>query len=418
LRPGRAQVTKSLAEGVTVLLITGVTLASCLPDRDIEAEPCPGESADAPFTQRDSAGVQIVETACEISTQPIGWIVDREPELVIGVGDGPEEEFAQVAGVSSLPDRGVAVVDQEAFELRYFDAEGSLTARMGGEGQGPREFLLPQLIPAPDLVDSILVGDSRLRQYRHYPARPGGEHRVVWGGQQWTDRARQAIGKVNGRILSRPERVVAQIIQTPGPNEEELPFYWIDTHTGEETLLERHQATRTFTLTPRGVRIIPFAEDPSSTVGPSGPVITSGGQFEIRHFDLDGDLHRILRIDRRRSPITDALVRDYADWRVETGRSSPERAEALSDIPTPDSLPAFSALQVDAPGWIWAQIVQPNPRLPTSWMVFDPDGRGQGLVEVPAGLEVHEIGEDFILGTWEDEWRRQQVHRYRLIRNR
>ncbi len=36
---------------------------------------------------------------------------------------------------------------------------------------------------------------------------------------------------------------------------------------------------------------------------------------------------------------------------------------------------------------------------PRLWTVFDPEGRVLGLVETPEGLWIHEIGEDYILGT-------------------
>lgn len=37
------------------------------------------------------------------------------------------------------------------------------------------------------------------------------------------------------------------------------------------------------------------------------------------------------------------------------------------------------------------------------WGIFDPDGRRLGVVELPAGLEVYEIGPDYVLGKMLDE---------------
>jgi len=37
------------------------------------------------------------------------------------------------------------------------------------------------------------------------------------------------------------------------------------------------------------------------------------------------------------------------------------------------------------------------------WLVFDPAGRLLGEVEMPAGLEVFEIGEDYVLGLVRDD---------------
>ena len=37
------------------------------------------------------------------------------------------------------------------------------------------------------------------------------------------------------------------------------------------------------------------------------------------------------------------------------------------------------------------------------WTVFNPEGRVLGFVETPAGLDIYEIGEDYILGLATDE---------------
>ncbi len=37
------------------------------------------------------------------------------------------------------------------------------------------------------------------------------------------------------------------------------------------------------------------------------------------------------------------------------------------------------------------------------WCVFDPEGRVLGFVETPEGLQIYDIGEDYILGLVTDE---------------
>ena len=39
----------------------------------------------------------------------------------------------------------------------------------------------------------------------------------------------------------------------------------------------------------------------------------------------------------------------------------------------------------------------------TVWTVFDPEGHALGMVETPEGLEIYEIGEDYLLGKVEGE---------------
>ena len=50
------------------------------------------------------------------------------------------------------------------------------------------------------------------------------------------------------------------------------------------------------------------------------------------------------------------------------------------------------------------------------WTVFDSEGRIQGLVETPPGLDVFEIGEDYVLGLAEDELGVEHVQMWALGR--
>ena len=50
------------------------------------------------------------------------------------------------------------------------------------------------------------------------------------------------------------------------------------------------------------------------------------------------------------------------------------------------------------------------------WTVFDAEGRIQGLVETPPGLEVFEIGEEYVLGVVEDDLGVEYVQLWALDR--
>lgn len=51
-----------------------------------------------------------------------------------------------------------------------------------------------------------------------------------------------------------------------------------------------------------------------------------------------------------------------------------------------------------------------------SWNVFSPAGELLGPVDLPARLEVFEIGSDYVLGHWLDELEVEHVRRYALIK--
>ena len=99
-------------------------------------------------------------------------------------------------------------------------------------------------------------------------------------------------------------------------------------------------------------------------------------------------------------------------------RRSREDAQWLfNELPTPDTLPAFRSLQVDEAGWIWAEVFHWDmTRQSGDWMIFDPEGRAQGILSAPEDLQIQRIGEDFLLGVWWDDWGIEHVRKYSLTR--
>jgi hypothetical protein len=48
------------------------------------------------------------------------------------------------------------------------------------------------------------------------------------------------------------------------------------------------------------------------------------------------------------------------------------------------------------------------------WTVFDADGHHLGEVLMPEGLDVHQIGDDFVLGRWIDSLEVEHVRMHEL----
>ena len=118
----------------------------------------------------------------------------------------------------------------------------------------------------------------------------------------------------------------------------------------------------------------------------------------IRVFSAPGELVHTLG---RRGP---GPGREDAQW-------------LFNELPTPDTLPAFRSLQVDEAGWIWAEVFHWDmTRQSGDWMIFDPEGRAQGILTAPEDLQIQRIGEDFLLGVWWDDWGIEHVRKYSLTR--
>ena len=84
----------------------------------------------------------------------------------------------------------------------------------------------------------------------------------------------------------------------------------------------------------------------------------------------------------------------------------------------PETLPAFTALRVDAEDYLWAQRFRPESDSTERWGIFSPDGEFLGHVAMPPGLLLHEIGGEYILGIAKDDDGVEQVRVHVLRRRR
>ena len=81
-----------------------------------------------------------------------------------------------------------------------------------------------------------------------------------------------------------------------------------------------------------------------------------------------------------------------------------------------DFLPAHGALFADALGYLYVEDYRlPGEEVPT-FNVFDPQGRLTGRLQLPAGLQVLEVGEDYLLGLYRDELDVEYLRLYALER--
>ncbi len=95
-------------------------------------------------------------------------------------------------------------------------------------------------------------------------------------------------------------------------------------------------------------------------------------------------------------------------------RARPDRRRLFLDWTYPTFKPALDDLQVDSEGNVWASSYRVDPARPAEWSVFDPSGRWLGQVETPPGLEIAEIGSDYIVGVWMDDLGVEFVRLYSL----
>jgi hypothetical protein len=147
--------------------------------------------------------------------------------------------------------------------------------------------------------------------------------------------------------------------------------------------------------------------------------VGTGETMEVRVHAADGTLERLLRVPGADLSVTPEELDGARAARAAGVGSNPIAAGLLGQIdrvvPPPDRRPAYGDLRVDALGNVWIgeyPWLGPGgnpPRTPRLWTVFDPEGLMLGQVRVPDGLQLLEIGDDYVLALRREPGREQRV---------
>ncbi|HSJ09206.1 MAG TPA: 6-bladed beta-propeller [Longimicrobiales bacterium] len=387
-----------------------------------------GCASDAPASSRfsvaDSAGIEIVTSSVPQWEADGGWRIADAPSLRIGVVEGDERlQFQRVRDVAFADDGSIVMTNGGSSDIRVFDATGAPLAVMGRQGGGPGEFhLLTQLFLAGDTIIAHDVVAQRLTLFDR-----AGNLLATVPVSANAERPLNAVGRfADGTYLMKGE------IRAPFDGE-------LGLKRQRETL--HHVAAD-------GTLIADVGEFPglelTTTRTPTGQVITGGGMYARRlahavHDSVifigtqddatvsllarDGTQRRIIRFpaaDLSIGPADQQFIRAALE---ESAASAPDPGAFVDQMlemwPAPERKPAYSDLHVDPDGnlWVGAPANTILSEFPSSWSVYDRDGRLLGSVAAPAGLRVLEVGRDAIAGVWRDEDDVEYIHVYPIIKN-
>lgn len=385
----------------------------------------------------DSADVAIA-TAVEPAWGPgEGWTVGEPPLLQIGTATGdPDQELDGVVGAVRLGSGDIVLGNGGSGELRRYDAAGTFVWRAAGEGEGPGEHRFLSFLGVL-AGDSLVTYDLALGRVQIFDA-AGELVRTLPVESPWSGSMPQRALGVSGRDLvmaftDNTELPEGGVVRWPAVRVAALDLAdgairAVSDFPGAEQVIARYGENVAYIS-------YDFGKGPRFAVAPGTLAAVDTEAFHIRSISLeDGGTGRILRRDIAPVPVTDAHVdaeiEEYIETNVTYGGASREQAEEMGrrrrEDPRAPTLPVLRSIRLDETGSLWVEPFFGAGIDVGPFEVFDADGTWLGSVSVPAGLNRGfiasmapglEIGDDYLLGVWNDDRGVEYVRLYSLDRS-
>lgn len=403
----------SIRRGCLAWLLAGAGLAGC------------GAADGGPAVAvRDSAGVRLVDSRRAAAD----WTVDGSPSVAIGTADGAAEyQLSRVRGAVRLSDGRVVVADGDTRRLRWYDAAGRHLADAGGPGGGPGEFAFLEGV-VPYRGDSVAAWDPESRRLSLFgPDAAFARSATVEGIEALSVSLRGALA--DGTLLLELSGSLEGLLAGGEGERRDTVTYVRATPAGAvtDTLAVRadqeHVTRRMGPVVSR--QPVLFGRDSHVAAGGGQVFVGESDGYRIDVLRPDGALRTSIRRPGEPRPVRGEdreRAREAARQRGERTREQLSRAAgsavppSADDLPERSTMPAFDQLLVDAEGFLWVRDARVVAGDPGRWSVFSPDGAWQATVTTPAGLDVFQVGRDWILGRSRDEWEVESIRLHRLRR--
>ncbi len=356
---------------------------------------------------------------------PSARAADRPPEVGslveevrIGSADGVDDTLSQVGIVLPLPGGGVWFIEGSERLIRVVDAEGRLTDRVGRQGQGPGEFMIPARLGWWEgSRDTVWVTDPGTRRISLF-ATDGTFGRTLAMNPVELN-PNQTVSQIMG--IGTGEVGLGLAAYRSGVSEwGHFPLVRFELETGANpTELLTLARAATVRIRFRGEVVAtgahPMPDSPLAGVTPSGSRVVvlerwvgeDHGPPELRltSVDLDGDTLWTRTFGYEPRPVPEAELDSIWDARVESfrsfstleGRMTEDEAEEAyrAAMVRPRYRPPIEAVVHDATDRIlllWAA----GPGEASEAWLLDPEGTPLLAIPVPAGQRVHAFQEDHV----------------------
>ena len=372
-------------------ILLALAAAGCQQDLD-QQDPDPPvlDESNLPFSNTwDSAGINIVENARPADTTRLDWLIGPDPSLTIGRQVGEEAYLLHYAwDATRLPDGRIVVADRASSQLRVFDSTGTHVATWSGRGEGPGEFPPYQL------------GDVE-----PWP----GDSIVAWYSSGWRVAVFDSEGNFGRSFLGPGINQASYQVSRPRLVRKDGTVLAVhDPESADTALVEIRGGDGGLVASlgyhPKRQRLY-FSRELRLGLWGNLVMVSSNDKYELKAFADDGSLVRIVRREHESRVPRPADILVSPTLRPELRIPLEEEMRKVPQSQLAPNFPAFAEVMSDAAGYLWVQEFDPpRERRPVPlWTVFNPEGRVLGFVETPPGLEIYEIGEDYILGHAEDE---------------
>lgn len=353
------------------------------------------------------------------------WTVDTAPLFSIRPTDKAGTPiFEHIVSGVRRSDGSVLLVDDASATVHVFDARGVRIRSVGRRGTGPGEFQHAWWIGEcrPDsafVLDfvlrrvTVLDETATVRRTFTMPAAGGSS------GAPFVLGCNRAGVIVYQSVASPPPRRGSE--GSSAPSRGRAPVMLSDDAGSVRVLADSLPSVELF-LSGGGGGPRPLGRRTSVAVGVDRVYVGTADSSVIMTFDLRGRPLGTLRVPTSTRTPTAENMRAAVDQMLASVHGPSHDAvrqlrERLLQVPLPSVLPPYDAILVDANDVLWVVSGAPGFER-TELVAMSRDGRHLASVRLPLGLQVMDIGVDYILGSIVDADGEQEVRMFRLHRTR
>jgi hypothetical protein len=411
-----------------------------------EVESVCADSGGAPpnVVHRDSGSVKIVENRIPADTlaqasqlreaATIGVDDDNRGGGVYALAHTAGQMFPGIAhGVIRMPSGEIVVADDYVRELRVFDPRGEYVRSIGRQGEGPGEFR--GILSIFRGADTIFVAESgRITLFdvsgavlRIQTLESQVPTQTSVAGQKYEGAVRPVlIGKLNdGSLIGVSRRFILDTSPPPGELiQRGNRTFGIVRFQPDGTLIDtlpeiaKNQAySYSIIISGVGHTFSDFLPYGGGAIAVHGDHIAyvDARRAEVIERGKDGVIFRKIRVCGAPRPLDNsdiaAFGKIFAARRAEKDKKM--YADIFSRISHPADRPWYQAVLYDDGDRIWVQEFAFDSES-KRWQVFSAEGNWLKTIVTPPGVNIEQVGQNYVLGRQSDSLGVEQVRLYTI----